>query len=150
MKEMNAQHGFVCERWAPRSGHWRGHCNQRAELAPRHHKLHLIQEHRFARAPRAQVQSQFGLFLHDLIVLLRKPSRHWGLQGVLNTILSIRTGTRLSANGPRLANPSVQHVRVQPMRQGNPADTGPGLRTRSYQLCLELFAVFPPAQPALV
>ncbi|WP_291216391.1 hypothetical protein, partial [Hydrogenophaga sp.] len=38
------------------------------------------------RAPRAQIQSQFGLFLHTLIVLLHQPSRHWGRHGVLNTI----------------------------------------------------------------
>jgi hypothetical protein len=31
-------------------------------------------------------QQWFGLFLHDFIVPLRRPSGHWGLHGVLNTI----------------------------------------------------------------
>ena len=87
LQKMNAQHGLVRKGRTPRAGYRRGRCDQRDEFAPRHHQLHLVQEHGLARAPRAQIQSQFGLFLHDLIVLLHQPSRHWGRHGVLNTIL---------------------------------------------------------------
>ena len=80
------RHGLVCKRRASRAGSRRGRSNQRNEFAPRHHQLHLVEEHRLARAPRTQVQSQFGLFLHDAIVPRLAPSDHRGLHGVLNTI----------------------------------------------------------------
>ena len=77
-----------CAPWSrgPCAGHWRGRSNQRNEFSPRHHQLHLVQEHSLACAPGAQVQSQFCLFLHGLIVPPRRPSCHRGLHEVLNTI----------------------------------------------------------------
>ena len=44
----------------------------------------------------------------------------------------------------------LDHVRVQPMRQGHTPHAGTGLRARSHQLRLECFAVFAPARPAFV
>jgi hypothetical protein len=88
LREINAHHGLVRKRRAASTGHRRGPCDQRNELAPRHHQLHLAPKHRFSRASRAQVQSQFGLFLHDRIVPLRQPSDYWELHGILNAIPS--------------------------------------------------------------
>ena len=65
---MNTQHRLHSERRSagglPRSV--RG--NQRHQLAPRNHKFHLIEEHRLARATRAQIQAEV-LLLHADIVL---------------------------------------------------------------------------------
>jgi hypothetical protein len=59
--------------------------NQRQQLRPRHHQIHLVKGHRFARTPHAQVQAEV-LLGHDAIVPAAHRSRYSGLTEVLNTI----------------------------------------------------------------
>lgn len=87
LQEVNAQHGGQLKRWAPGPGARGVRRNQRQQLRPRHHQVHLVQEHRLARAPGAQLKAKI-LLLHDAIVPTSPQSRHPGLTGVLNTIPS--------------------------------------------------------------
>jgi hypothetical protein len=93
LKEVNAQHGHQFKRRASGLGPWCMRLNQRQQVGPRDHQIHLVQKHRFARAPRTQIQAEV-LLLHAAIVPSTLRSRHPGLTGVLNTIPS-RFGSAL-------------------------------------------------------
>ena len=58
LQEMNAQHRHQLERRASGLGPRCVRRNQRQQLRPRHHHVHLVEKHGFARAPRVQDQSE--------------------------------------------------------------------------------------------
>ena len=67
LDEVDAQHGLQLKRGPAGLGTRGVRCNQRQQLRPRHHQVHLVQKHSLARAPLAQVQSKV-LLLHSCIV----------------------------------------------------------------------------------
>ena len=72
LQQVQAQHGFVLKRWAPRFLCRRRCMDQRDQFAPRNHQLHFVEKRRFARAPCAQVQAKV-LLLHGGIVSAQAP-----------------------------------------------------------------------------
>jgi hypothetical protein len=66
LQEMNAQHRCQFKRRAPCLGSWCVRRNERQQFRPRHHQVHLVEKHGFARAPRTQIQAKFLLGLTPL------------------------------------------------------------------------------------
>jgi len=58
LQKMDAQHDFDIKGWAADPGARGMRLDQRKQLGPRHHLLHLAQKHRLARAPTAQVKAK--------------------------------------------------------------------------------------------
>lgn len=67
LDEVDAQHGFQLERGPAGLGSRCVRRNQRQQLRPRHHQIHLVKKHRLASASLAQIQAKV-LLLHERIV----------------------------------------------------------------------------------
>ena len=77
LQAMDAQHHLQTKGRAPGLGHRCMRRYQRHQLSPWHHLPHLIEQHFFAGAPRAQVQPKVLLF-HAAIVCQTCLSIHQG------------------------------------------------------------------------